>query len=290
MVNRDVAKPGTETEAVTVPAPAAGSGGPKETWGRGMTSIESFYEDLTDYYHLLYLDWVRAVVDQGRILDRLITRRLGGGPRRILDAACGIGTQAISLALCGHWVQGSDLSASALARALAEAKRFKVDLPVRQADMRRLSDSFEDRFEVVAVLDNSLAHIMSQPDLEAVAEELAAVLEPGGLLLCSLRDYDRLILARPATTPIGVYADQDGRRLVFQVWDWDEDGAGYDQTLYILRHRPEGIETLAFKTRSRALTRADMETALAASGFQDVRWSEPEASGFYQPLVTARRG
>lgn len=259
-----------------------------------MTSVEGFYEDLSAHYHLLYADWDAAVAGQGRVLDGLLVRRLGPGPRSVLDAACGIGTQAIGLALCGHRVEGSDLSAAALARAAAEAERFGVALPLRRADLRRPPEAFGRAFEVAAVLDNGLAHFLSQPELEAAAAGLAGVLEPGGLLLASLRDYDRLRETRPAATPLGLFPEEGGRRMVFQVWDWAEDGETYEQTLYIVRHRPGGpgdpdkIETLAFRTRSRAIARAELEAALSAAGFREIAWSEPEDSGFYQPIVTAR--
>lgn len=56
-----------------------------------MASPDPSYEDLSAHYHLLFDDWDEALIRQGRVLDRLIGRILGPGPRRILDAACGIG-------------------------------------------------------------------------------------------------------------------------------------------------------------------------------------------------------
>jgi hypothetical protein len=208
-------------------------------------SVGRFYDDLSAHFHLVLEDWDASVVRQGPVLDRLIAESLGPGPKRVLDADCGIGTQAIGLALRGH--------------------------------------------QVTAVLDNALAHLLSREDLTAAFGALAATLEAGGLFLASTRDYERLIETRPAATPIQVFEGDEGRRLVFQTWDWDAEGSGYDQTLYILRHRPDGLETLAFKTRSRAWTRADLDAAAAAAGFVSPRWSEPEESGFYQPILTARR-
>ncbi len=54
---------------------------------------------------------------RAKVLDRLIQTTLGAGTRTVLDAACGIGTQAIGLALRGHLVHGTDLSPAAVDRA-----------------------------------------------------------------------------------------------------------------------------------------------------------------------------
>ena len=253
-----------------------------------MESTDRFYEDLSAHYHLLFDDWDQAVTRQGRDLDGLIARILGPGPRSILDAACGIGTQAIGLALRGHRVGGCDLSAAALARAEREAGRFGVNLDLREADLRRLSAAVEGPFDVAVVLDNALAHLFGPEDLAAAVGELAASLAPGGLLLASIRDYDRVIEERPAATPLRVLEGGEGRRILFQTWDWEPDSGAYEVTQYILRHRAGGVDTLAFTTRMRALTRAALDRALGHAKLQDLRWLTPEESGFYQPIVTAR--
>jgi len=44
------------------------------------------------------------------------------------------------------------------------------------------------------------------------------------------------------------------------------------------------------RTMCRALTRAAVSDALARAGFEEVAWSMPQETGFYQPIVTARAG
>ncbi len=250
---------------------------------------EDFYGGLAAHYHLLFADWDEALVSQGGVLDQLITGLAGPGTKRILDAACGIGTQAIGLALQGHRVDGSDLSPEAVDRAAVEARRLGVDLSPWVADMRELSSVIEGRYEIVTVLDNAIAHFLSQADLEAACAGVSAVLEPCGLFLGSVRDYDGLVQSRPNATAVRVFDGEGERRLVFQVWDWTEDGASYELTQYIVRHHGNRPETLAFRTRCRALGRRDLTAALEAAGLQDVQWFEPEESGFYQSVVAARR-
>ncbi|MCH7795829.1 MAG: class I SAM-dependent methyltransferase, partial [Proteobacteria bacterium] len=75
-----------------------------------MSEITDFYDELSEQYHLLFADWDEAVERQGEVVDRVIRDLAGPGAKRVLDAACGIGTQAIGLARLGHQVTGTDLS------------------------------------------------------------------------------------------------------------------------------------------------------------------------------------
>ena len=87
------------------------------------TSVAHFYDELADDYHLIYADWEASIRRQGDALDALI----GQDRAVVLDCSCGIGTQAIGLALRGHRVTGTDLSPRAAARAAREATRRKTE-------------------------------------------------------------------------------------------------------------------------------------------------------------------
>lgn len=253
-----------------------------------MDQVEEFYAEMASRYHLLFHDWNKEVREQGDVLNHLIEKSLGGGSKRILDAACGIGTQAIGLAIHGHDVIGSDISAPALKRARQEAARFSVKLPTHVADMRSLAATISDQFDAVIVGGNAFAHFLTQDDLEIAVREVAAATRSGGLIVASTRDYEKLIEERPQIMSFRVI-DGERRRVVFQVWDWDSTGSTYDLTQYLVLHNDNGVETLAFKSRIRAITRNALTAALVASGLSGIQWMEPEESGFYEPLVAAWR-
>ncbi|MGD0903716.1 MAG: class I SAM-dependent methyltransferase, partial [Terracidiphilus sp.] len=64
--------------------------------------VLEFYEELADFYHLIFDDWESAIERQARTLDNLLASQGVRGPLKILDCSCGIGTQAIGLARLGH--------------------------------------------------------------------------------------------------------------------------------------------------------------------------------------------
>ncbi len=246
------------------------------------------YDQPAAHYHLLFENWDAAVRRQGAVFDRLIGRMLGPDPERMPDAACGIGTQAIGLALHGHVVTGSDCSAAAVARARREARRFGVDAAFRVADLRTLSRSAVDRFAVVCALDNAVAHLECDAALATALGEMAEFAAPGGLVMISIRDYDALLAERPAGTPERVFEEAGGRLRIYQLWDWRND-ASYRFRLFIVWEDSGGNETLVFEGWSRAVNRAQVIRAFEAAGLSSVQWLEPEQSGFYQPVAVAFR-
>ena len=252
--------------------------------------VARFYDDLSNHYHLLLEDWERSLSWQAELLEGLIGERLGPGVKRILDPACGIGTQALGLARRGHSIAGSDLSAAAVARAKREAKQRDLELSLTVADMRSLSGYHAGPFDAVCIMDNSLTHLREDKDLLTTLQECAALLRPEGVLLASIRDYDALQESRPKVTKPRVFDDKSGRRVVFQVWDWRSDGAGYRVHQYILRQKSKSgpVDPLVFTTDYWCLTRARLFDLLTQAGFAGVEWLEAQDTGFYQPIVAAR--
>jgi glycine/sarcosine N-methyltransferase len=181
------------------------------------SSVVEFYDRLAADYHLVYADrWQEALERQGRALDHIIRSRLPCA-RDVLDCSCGIGTQAIGLSLLGYRVTGSDISERSLQRAAATARRLHTPLTVLAADLRDLS-GVAGEFGVVISCDNAVPHLLDQAEVDQALEEMFAKLRPGGLLLVSIRDYDRALTERPA-----VASPQDipgpPRRLVVRLHD-----------------------------------------------------------------------
>jgi glycine/sarcosine N-methyltransferase len=251
-----------------------------------MEQTASFYDSLATHYHLIFEDWERAIARQAASLDRVLGTQLPGR-LRILDCACGIGTQALGLAALGHSVLGSDLSAGAIARAKKEAAARNLEIRFRVADITTLDGIAEREFDVVAALDNALPHLTGE-QLRRAATAMASKLQPGGLLIASIRDYDRLIDERPEMQPPAFYGAPGSRRIVHQIWDW-EDRARYTLHLYLTLEREAAWTNLHFVSGYRAVLRDELSSALQAAGLEDVRWIAPAESGFYQPIIIARR-
>ncbi|MEU3528076.1 class I SAM-dependent methyltransferase [Streptomyces sp. NPDC038707] len=252
--------------------------------------VARFYDELADDYHLVYADWDAGIRRQGDALAALIDE----DGATVLDCACGIGTQAIGLALHGHHVTGTDLSPRAAARATREAARRGLRLPTAAADMRRLP--FPDgRFDTVVCADNSLPHLLTEPEVRAALADMRRVLRPAGLLLVSTRPYDDLLRDRPASTPpqLRRTTGPDGRgdrTVTFQLWHWHDDGEHYDLEHFQLLPADGEWRVRVRRTTYWALGRDRLARLAAEAGFVDLGWRMPRETGFFQPLLVGRAG
>jgi SAM-dependent methyltransferase len=254
---------------------------------------EAFFDALAAHYHLVYRDWGDAVGRHGRIVDSLIRAEIGDPgdrPRRVLDAACGIGTQSLGLAQLGYVVCGGDLSAASIRCAKAWAQELGLSPEFRVVDMREVDKVFSGTFDAAIAMDNALPHLDPRTELSPALAALRRSLSPGGVLLASLRDYDKLAREKPPGLSTRTIEEVGSRREVDQVWRWWPDGRGYDFTLN-LRHFPHKGKARRFSYHGSlfVLRRKDLAGALQSLGFRRIRWHEPEDTGFHQPIVSARR-
>lgn len=251
------------------------------------TSPEDLYNDLASSYHLIFEDWDQSIARQAAVLGPLIERSAGKMSPRVLDCACGIGTQALGLTQRGHLLVGSDLSQRAVDRARKEAQQRAVNIPFYVADMRDLGTVVEGDFDVVLVGDNALPHLMTQLELEQALSQIRMKLADSGVLVATLRDYDTLSATKPSAQPPAFYVKDGKTRIVHQVWQWD--GNTYVFHLYITIQTEDGWDVRHFVSRYRALLRAELNDALRSAGFTGVEWLEPDVTAFYQPIVVARK-
>jgi SAM-dependent methyltransferase len=247
----------------------------------------TFYDELAPYYHLLYADWEASIALQGAALAAVLTAR-GVAPRaRVLDAACGVGTQAIGLAERGYRVRASDLSPGAVGRARAELARRGLVADVRVADLRalRAAHAAAAPFAAVLACDNAVPHLLGDAEILRALRECHALLEPGGLLVLSVRDYATIERRSPDLRPQAVQREGDRLRLAVQVWEWE--GEEYDLRLYLTEEGPDGTcATRVLRSRYYAVTIGRLLALLGEAGFVD---AERVDSAFFQPLVIGRR-
>ena len=241
--------------------------------------IRRFYDDLAEDYEHVYADWAASSLRQARALDGLLPPRAF-----VLDCAAGIGTQLLGLTTLGHRVAGTDLSAVALRR----ATQRNPAVGVAAADMRALPFA-EATFDAVVCADNALPHLLTGPDVRRALAEMLRVVVAGGVVLVTTRDYDELRRTRPQATPVSVHRESDGVTAGFQLWNWHPDRERYDLDHLLVTGPRDGWQVRARRSTYWAIRRDGLTQLASASGLVDVRWLLPGESGFFQPLLQARR-
>ena len=246
-------------------------------------STEGFYDLLAPDYHLVYDDWKASVDRQGQDLHRLI-RRLGCPGSKVLDVACGIGTQALGLARQGYLLTCSDLSTAAVTRARDEARRQGTSIDFEVADMRAIRPGQKSAFDIVLCADNSLPHLLSESEILVALRSFLARLRPRGCCLISLRDYATATRGGVALVPHGVRSAGATNRIVFQTWSWHGDL--YDATLYITTHTAgDEPQTRSMTTTYFAVSIDRVIDLMKTAGFAAVTRHD---DSFFQPIISAR--
>ena len=244
-----------------------------------------FYDRLAPLYHLIYPDWNASIERQGAQLGALIEAHWPGR-REVLDVSCGIGTQAIALALRGYHVTGSDLSALAVERARREAGARGLAIELSVCDMRRAHAHHGTGFELVVSCDNSLPHLLTDADLLLALREMRACLAVGGGCLVTVRDYEREERGRNLVKPCGVRIENGTRTLLFQVWDFDADL--YDLSFFFVAENLASgeVKTHVMRSRYHAVSTGRLCELMVEAGFDQVRRID---GAFYQPALVGTR-
>lgn len=249
-----------------------------------MDIVQSFYDSLADQYDKLFQDWDATTREQAVILDRLFRQQGFDTTATVLDCACGIGTQVIGLADLGYPVTGSDISEAELAQAKVRAAGREITF--QKADFRELSHAFGQPFDIVIAMDNALPHMLSEEDLEQAVRSITGQLKDTGIFVGSIRDYDALLKEKPPYSPPYIHKTETGQRVSFQTWEWEEDR--YKLVQYMIEDG-KTLEVSKFACMYRAVRRQALTELFLACGCSRVCWLFPEETGFYQPIIIARK-
>lgn len=252
---------------------------------RGMDT--AFYDEVAPFYHLLYADWEASVERQGAALDALL-RVLGvASGARVLDAACGIGTQALGLAARGYAVHASDLSPGAVARLRREltARGLANRATVHVDDLRTLGAVADGAMAAVLACDNSVPHLLTDAEILQAFRACRRCLAPGGVAVFSVRDYAAIPRQHPDVRPYGLRHTAAGRFLAVQVWEWDGDC--YDLRVYLTDDLHGGeCRTRVLRSRYYAVSIARLLALMSEAGFVEVQRRDDV---LFQPVLTGVR-
>ncbi len=251
-----------------------------------MDITQSFYDKMATQYDKLFLDWQTTTQEQAVILEKLFTENGFDRTAHVLDCACGIGTQAIGLAALGYSVTASDISDGELSEAKERAEKNGVEIRFEHADFCALSETFSEQFDIVIAMDNALPHMLTEEALTASVRSIVGQVRSGGIFVASIRDYDSLLLSKPPYSPPYIHKTTRGQRVSFQTWVWKNDN--YKLTQYIIDDE-DSLQISKFECEYRATRRDELKTLLLSNGCREAAWKFPEETGFYQPIVIARK-
>jgi SAM-dependent methyltransferase len=240
-----------------------------------------FYDEISEFYSLLYPSWEKSIERQARQLDLIFRNHCTEEPETVLDVSCGIGTQTLGLAERGYMLVASDISKREINKARAEASKRNLQIEFSVCDMRKAYDHHRKEFDVVLSADNSVPHLLSDEEIVVAFKQFYKCTRDGGICVITVRDYEKESLTSGVIRPYAVQEKSDGRYLMFQVWNVEQDI--YETSMYLVKDLENGeCEAKVSRTKYYAIPIPRLVTLLKQVGFVNVVRLE---EGFFQPVL-----
>ncbi|MCL1901633.1 MAG: class I SAM-dependent methyltransferase [Firmicutes bacterium] len=218
-----------------------------------LTNIKNFYNNLMDYFHLIFDDYDKSMDEHAAVIDNLIKLENKDKDSSILDCASGIGRQSLGLSKLGYNVTGSDLSETAIKRANEESQKRALSAKFFEADFCNLDKVFSQKFDIVIAMDNPLPHMLKDEDFLSALKSIYERLNENGLLISSIRDYDEILKLKPKCSEPRIVNSNGGKLIAFQVWDWRLEGTFIGRNGLRLPRRISSVRLCTRPTAARQL-------------------------------------
>jgi SAM-dependent methyltransferase len=230
-----------------------------------------FYDAIAEYYPYFYRNWETQLEREGLGLRALFRNK---GVERVLDASCGAGTQAVSMAQQGFEVVAADPSAGMMRKAQEIAEQYGVagQMSFIRTDFLSLQETVSGPFDAIVTKGNALPHLLLDDEIESALLVFYELLRPGGMLVIGMRDFGPFMEDRPRFIPGFINNDDpDYEFITFDIWEW-EDGPPViaTQNLYIVRGQEKDYRAMKRHVTYRPLSTDEVKVVLLEVGFEDI--------------------
>jgi len=234
---------------------------------------EKFYNNIADKYRWFFSSqskFLEHAYDMKPFLEKF-------NVKTILDCSCGDGIQAIPLAKMGYSVDAGDISINMLKKAMEFANNENVKIDFKQSDFRELEKSFTNKYDCVISLGNSIPHLMTEQDIKKALLSIYNRLNPNGIILVTIRDYDEMLAQKNRFHPMRINDIIDNYRYsILYVFDYLPNSIIFN-IVYLIENIETGEKRMEQESvEYNPIKKADFLIYLKETGFTNV-----EFNGFY---------
>ncbi len=215
-----------------------------------------FYDKFADKYDTL-VSFENRAKREANFYDSIFKKYK---VKTVLDCACGTGHHVMMLKKMGYDIRGSDLSPAMINKARANLKEKKIDVTLKISDFKDLNKKFDEKFDAIICVGNSLPHLLTDEDLTLALTEMNEILNENGILILEQRNYDKLLKSKERFFPVA-FREND---VFFYVLDFHPSEIVFN----IINVNANNQTFQAYKTTYNPLKIDKLQKLLHISGFR----------------------
>lgn len=243
-----------------------------------------FYEEFAEKYDKL-VSWEDRFKRESGFYQKLFSENK---VRTVLDCACGTGQHVIMLNQMGYKAKGSDLSPAMLRKAKTNSEAHGVKAEFKRCDFRDLTHNFDEEFDAIICVGNSLPHLFSDEDLTKALRGMYRLLSTSGILILQQRNYDRLLRLQMRFFPVSIRADEVffyvldyfPKKIVFNVVDLETRTKTFK--VYSAEYYPLGRDNLMRLLRKVGFRGMNL--------YEDFQFKKYDTDESYDLIVVCKKG
>ena len=233
---------------------------------------DKFYDAIAEKYGWFFSSRHKTIERQTTQLKPILEQY---NVKTILDCSCGDGLQVIPLAKQGYLIDGSDISANMVKKAIEYANNESLIIDFKEADFRKLEQAFTKTYDCVLSMGNSIPHLMTDEDIKKALTSMYHRINGDGILLVEMRDYDKMLTEKKRFQPMRINDIQDGFRYsILYVFDYLPDIVRFN-IVYLIENMETGEKLMEQESVDyNPIMKADLIAHLKEAGFVRVDYTD----------------
>ena len=244
----------------------------------------NFYDAIADKYNWFFSSRDKIIERQASQIIPVLEKF---DVKTILDCSCGDGLQAIPLFKLGYLVDGGDISANMIKKAVEHSNRENLKINFKQADFRELEKTFTKTYDCVLSMGNAVPHLMTDKDITMAVSSIYNRINPSGIALIEMENYEKALTEKKKFHPMRINDIQDNFRYsLLYVFDYLPNIVRYN-IVYLIENMQTGEKTMEQESVDyNPIKQADFISHLKKAGFVNVEVAD---AGYGNSIYIAQK-
>ena len=223
--------------------------------------VKTFYNTLADEYDSMTAFNQRLIKEESLFRSIVEKHKI----KTALDAGSGTGIHSLLLAQAGVEVTAVDISQKMLHLLSVHAQDKKLRVKTIKADFLNLRKKIRSKFDAIFCMGNSLVHAKTQRELKIILSNFHTLLNPNGVLLIQILNYDRIISKREIIQSI---KESNGKTFI-RFYGFDKDHINFN--ILTIERKGGLLEHKIQATRLRPIMQKEILKSLKEVGFKKIQ-------------------